>query len=257
MPITVIPSSGGGGGGGGSGESLTQDINETTHGFDVEDLIYRTASGYALSDSSVDATAEMFGFVTVDTDANNFTVTTSGLVENLTGKVAGTIYYMSETAGEITSTEPVSPAISKPVLLGLSTTTGLILDHRGMTRTADLALPIGFAVSNETSALLVGTSKVTFRMPHAMELTEVRANVKTAPTGADIIVDINASGSTIMTTDKLEIDAGEKTSQTAATPPVITTTSLADDEEITIDIDQIGSTIAGAGLKIWLIGTRP
>jgi len=31
---------------------------------------------------------------------------------------------------------------------------------------------------------------------------------------------------------------------------------LADDAEITIDIDQVGSTVAGAGLKIWLIGTR-
>jgi hypothetical protein len=37
---------------------------------------------------------------------------------------------------------------------------------------------------------------------------------------------------------------------------VISDSALADDAEITIDIDQIGGTVAGAGLKVWLIGVR-
>jgi hypothetical protein len=37
---------------------------------------------------------------------------------------------------------------------------------------------------------------------------------------------------------------------------VISDSSLADDAEITIDIDQIGATVKGAGLKVWLIGRR-
>ena len=37
---------------------------------------------------------------------------------------------------------------------------------------------------------------------------------------------------------------------------VISDSSLADDSEITIDIDQIGSSTAGAGLKVYLIGKR-
>jgi hypothetical protein len=37
---------------------------------------------------------------------------------------------------------------------------------------------------------------------------------------------------------------------------VISDSSLADDAEMTIDFDQVGSTIAGAGVKVWLIGTR-
>lgn len=115
---------------------------------------------------------------------------------------------------------------------------------------------IGVAVSDETTALTTGTGKVTFRMPFAMTLTAVRASVTTAPTGSTIIVDINEDGSTIMTTNKLSIDASEKTSTTAATAAGITDTALADDAEITIDIDQVGSTIAGAGLKVWLIGYR-
>ena len=119
-----------------------------------------------------------------------------------------------------------------------------------------LETELGIAVSDETSALTTGTAKGTFRMPYAMTVTDVRATVTTAPTGANIIVDINDGGTSIMTTNKLSIDATEKTSTTAATAPGVTDTALADDAEITIDIDQIGSTIAGAGLKIWIIGTR-
>ena len=119
-----------------------------------------------------------------------------------------------------------------------------------------LVAELGIAVSDETTALTTGTAKGTFRMPYAMTVTDVRATVSTAPTGANIIVDINDGGTSIMTTNKLSIDATEKTSTTAATAPGVTDTALADDAEITIDIDQIGSTIAGAGLKIWIIGTR-
>ncbi len=117
-----------------------------------------------------------------------------------------------------------------------------------------IAIPI--AVSDETTALTTGTAKVTFRMPYAFTLTAVRSSVTTAPTGSTLVVDINEGGTTILST-KLSIDAGEKTSTTAATPAVISDTALADDAEITIDIDQIGSTIAGAGLKVYLIGTSP
>lgn len=111
------------------------------------------------------------------------------------------------------------------------------------------------ACSDETTALTTGAGKVTFRMPYAFTLTEVRASVTTAPTGAAISIGINEAGSTILSTD-LTIDATEKTSTTAATPAVISDSALADDAEITIDIDTVGSTIAGAGLKVYLIGSR-
>jgi hypothetical protein len=111
------------------------------------------------------------------------------------------------------------------------------------------------ACSDETTNLTTGTAKVTFRMPYAMTLSSVRASVNTAPTGSTIVVDINEGGSTILST-KLSIDASELTSTTAATAAVISDTALADDASITIDIDQIGSTIAGKGLKVVLKGTR-
>lgn len=108
---------------------------------------------------------------------------------------------------------------------------------------------------DETTAETAATSKYIFRMPFALTLTDVRSSLAVAPTDADFIVDINESGSTILST-KLSIDATEKTSTTAVTPAVISDSALADDAEITIDIDQVGSTVAGAGLKVTLIGTR-
>ena len=114
---------------------------------------------------------------------------------------------------------------------------------------------LGISVSDETSDIATGTPITTFRMPYAMTLTEVRANVNTAPVGSTIIVDINEGGSTILST-KLTIDASAETSTTAATPAVISDAALADDAEITIDIDQVGSGTAGTGLKLWLIGRR-
>lgn len=114
---------------------------------------------------------------------------------------------------------------------------------------------IQLAASDETTALTTGTAKVTFRMPFAMTLTDVRASLTTAQASGSIFtVDINEGGTTILST-KLTIDNTEKTSTTAATPAVISDTALADDAEITIDIDQIGNGTA-TGLKITLIGTR-
>lgn len=116
--------------------------------------------------------------------------------------------------------------------------------------------PIAIACSDETTDLTTGTAKTTFRMPYAMNLTEVRASVNTAPVGNDITVDINEGGASILDANKLTIDDGSKTSVGSSTAYTITDTALADDAEITIDIDAVGSTTAGKGLKIWLIGVK-
>ncbi|MBD9583579.1 DUF2793 domain-containing protein [Delftia sp. DLF01] len=109
------------------------------------------------------------------------------------------------------------------------------------------------AASDETAALTVGAGKVTFRMPYAFTLSGVRASLTTAQaSGSLFTVDINESGASILST-KLTIDNTEKTSTTAAAPPVISDINLADDAEITIDIDQVGDGSA-KGLKVYLIG---
>tara|TARA_R110000824_G_scaffold8575_1_gene38810 strand:+ start:224 stop:655 length:432 start_codon:yes stop_codon:yes gene_type:complete len=119
----------------------------------------------------------------------------------------------------------------------------------------DLVQNFVIACSDETSDLETGTNVVRFRMPYTFTLTAVRASVNTAPTGSVLTVDINEGGSTILST-KITIDASETTSTTASTPPVISDSSLADDSIIGIDIDGIGSSNAGTGLKVTLIGYK-
>ncbi len=114
---------------------------------------------------------------------------------------------------------------------------------------------IQIACSDTTTSLTTGTNKASFRMPFAATLTAVRASVLTASTGSTIIVDINESGTSVLST-KLSLDASEKSSTTAAVPAVISDSALADDAEITIDFDQVGSSTPGAGLIVTLYLTR-
>ena len=112
---------------------------------------------------------------------------------------------------------------------------------------------IAIAVSDETTAITTGTAKVTFRMPWAMTVTAVRASLSTASTSGNPTFDINEGGTSILGT-KLSIDANEKTSITAASAATITDSALADDAEITIDVDAAGTGAKGA--KVYLIGTK-
>jgi hypothetical protein len=109
--------------------------------------------------------------------------------------------------------------------------------------------------SDEITAIAAGTNKITFRMPYALNLTEVRASLTTAQvSGAVFTVDIKASGTSILST-LLTLDNTEKTSKTATIAAVLARTTLTDDEEITIDVTQVGDGTA-KGLKVALIGSQ-
>lgn len=110
------------------------------------------------------------------------------------------------------------------------------------------------AVSDETTAIAAGTAKMTFRMPAGVTLSEIRGSLTIAQASGSIFtVDANEGGATILST-KLTIDNTEKTSTTAATPAVIGDPNLANDAEVTIDVDQVGDGTA-KGLKLTFIGT--
>jgi len=106
--------------------------------------------------------------------------------------------------------------------------------------------------SDETTGMTTGV-KVTLRAPFAMTIESVKASLTTAQaTGALFTVDIKKNGVTIFTT-KPTFDNTEKTTATAVTANVLSTTAIADDDELTFEISQIGDGTA-RGLKIYLIG---
>jgi hypothetical protein len=111
------------------------------------------------------------------------------------------------------------------------------------------------ALTDESSAIgSIATDVMTFRMP-ASTLTSsplgMRISLNTATTTGIVTVDVNVNGSTILST-KLTIDATEKTSDTAAAAAVISTSAIADDDIISVDIDGIGDGTA-KGLKLTMI----
>lgn len=119
----------------------------------------------------------------------------------------------------------------------------------------NVPIDIIIACSNETADLTTG-QLVTFRLPRAILLQDVRASLTTAAVGGPITVDIKEGGVSILST-LLTIDDGEKSSETAAIAETISDTGLAEDAEITIHVTTIGPTTAGAGLKVILKGVRP
>lgn len=103
-----------------------------------------------------------------------------------------------------------------------------------------------------TGTLSTGVS-VTPILPANRTLTIVKAFaiVKTGPTGADLILDINKNGTSIWNStpaNRVKITAGN----TSGNQTSFDTTSLADEDSLTLDVDQVGSTVAGADLSVYL-----
>ena len=111
------------------------------------------------------------------------------------------------------------------------------------------------ACSDETTALTTGT-KVTFRLPFAFTVTEVRASLTTAGTGANLVTLMFEQNGTDILSTAITIDATETTSTTASTPPVILTSALTDDASIDCDVDQIDSGELVQGLRCILLGIK-
>lgn len=227
--------------GAGTGDMLAADYDPngvTADAFSMGNMV-ETSTKKILTDvertklTSVETNADV-------TDATN--VDAAGAVMNSDTSISSMQFVLNEAA--LTS----NSATKVPTQSSVKS----YVDNKFSARTESIII----AVSDETTALTTGTAKVTFRMPYALTLTAVRGSLTTAQTSGSILtVDINETGSTILST-KLTIDNSEKTSTTAATAAVVSDANLADNAEITIDIDQVGNGTA-AGLKITLIGTRP
>jgi hypothetical protein len=108
-----------------------------------------------------------------------------------------------------------------------------------------------WAVSGEAADLVTGTDVIRFRIVGTYTITGIRASLSVASSAGTITVDVKKNGTTMLST-KITIDATEKTSVTAAVPPVLSTTTVADDDEISTDI--IGAGTGARGLKVAMLG---
>ena len=105
-------------------------------------------------------------------------------------------------------------------------------------------------LGDETSVISTGTAKRKFRLP-ACTVLSVRASLTTASSSGLPTFDINDDGTSILGANKLSIDANETTSTTATTATSIANPTIADDSEMSIDIDVAGTSAAGP--KVYLL----
>ncbi|MCP4346119.1 MAG: hypothetical protein GY795_11415 [Desulfobacterales bacterium] len=113
----------------------------------------------------------------------------------------------------------------------------------------DLLVPIFDAEHQGVLTAVAGTNPI--RLPFAVDVINVTLAVDTAPTDADILVDVNEDGTTIYTTQasRPTIAATETSGEQVAAPDE---PRIAADAVISVDVDQVGSTVAGADLAVVL-----
>lgn len=117
-----------------SSEFTSKRITQASHGFTVGDVLRHNGTTYVKAQANSDANAEVYGMVNEVIDVNEFRLATEGYITGLSGLTAGTTYYLSSSvAGAITATEPSTAGqISKPVLISDSTTSGYVIQSRGI-----------------------------------------------------------------------------------------------------------------------------
>lgn len=186
-----------------------------------------TVSGTVISGGSIAAT----GNATV---GGSLTITSTVSASGLAGSLLSSATPLANSAGSVgASAIPSRQDHSHP-------TTGLVV----------ATSPTLMANFSRSGALTTGTGS--FRWYNdtgsALTINTVRASVGTAPTGASIIVDVNVDGTTAYSTQANRPTIGTSAFTGTAGSKSITTINNA--SYFTVDIDQVGSTIAGSDLVV-------
>jgi len=111
------------------------------------------------------------------------------------------------------------------------------------------------ATFTRTGALTVGAGTGSFPFPYAATIISVTARVTTAPTGASLILDVNKNGTTIFSTQGNRPTITASTNATSSSPTP-NTTGMVSGDYLTVDVDQIGSTIAGSDVTVQVLYKR-
>jgi hypothetical protein len=120
------------------------------------------------------------------------------------------------------------------------------LDSGGVERLLTYSVEVYPFSAGGTLTVRTGTFKAYLSGNYTFETCYI--SVGTAPTGAAVIVDVNKNGTTIFTTQSARPTIAVSTTSATGNNPAVTT--FAANDYISVDIDQIGSTVAGADLTV-------
>ena len=99
-------------------------------------------------------------------------------------------------------------------------------------------------VVKKAGTLVAAAGKPEFVFPYSGRILSVRGAVGTAPTGAAATFDVNINGTTVFTTQANRPKAAISATTVAAAVPDVTL--FAAGSVLTVDVDVVGSTVAGA-----------
>lgn len=205
----------------------------------VDDSEKGAANGVATLDGTGKVPSSQLPAATSPADA---TTTSKGIVQ-LAGDLAGTAAAptVPGLAAKINTSEKGQPN-------GVAGLDGSGKIVPGQLQAANITKLVPYSYTG-TVAVTIGTFRLYNDMGATWTIAGVRASVGTAPAGASIIIDVNKNGTTIFTTqaNRPTIAAASNTSGNVTNMDITTVTA---GEYLTIDIDQIGSTTAGADLTV-------
>lgn len=144
--------------------------------------------------------------------------------------IAGSLAYAALATGSVDSTQLVANAVTKAAIAASSRYKEVIFAKQG--------------------TLTTGTGTFRWYPPANATLVDAWASVGTAPTTSSIICDINRTGTTIFTTQGRRPTISASGFYGASGTPDGTVALTAGTDYVTVDIDQIGSGVAGADLTV-------
>jgi hypothetical protein len=99
--------------------------------------------------------------------------------------------------------------------------------------------------------VIVAAEEIMVIAPCELDIVKIRLAVGSAPTGSDLIIDVNINGTSIFTDplDRPKIIAGN----TSGAVLDIIDVSVVEGDVVSIDVDQVGSILPGTNLSIAVI----
>lgn len=115
--------------------------------------------------------------------------------------------------------------------------------------------PRTYPTFNVPGTLAITTGKLRLSFPYACTITNVRATVGTAPTGAAVIIDLHKNGATIFTNQDARPSIAIDANVSLTNVPDIA--GIAANDYLTLEVDAVGSTEPGSDLVVTLECTVP
>ncbi len=128
------------------------------------------------------------------------------------------------------------------------------MDYLGKYGTFGFSESLVIPLSDETSDLTLSDGVYTFYLPYALTIDKMYASLNSTCGGANVIVDCQLNGTSIFDSSKLTVIQGNNIS--TSQPDYSNPTVFPIGSKMSFNIDQIGSSTAGAGLKVMIHGHR-